>query len=238
MVSASLRVADRVLVLNEGLLSWVREYRREDQMLQVLPTGVSDVFIGANADSSISRPYVLFFGNLAPWQGIDYLLQAKASPAWPTGVDLRIVGDGELRSTVEELQSDSIQWNSRMSPELLAPVVAGALVTVCPKLDTPSMSTTTTPFKMLESAAAGVPVIATDIPAQRAIVERDRYGILVTLDDPAELARAIKHIHMNSELRRKLSSAASVLAPSLRWEYHAAILNETIASLRVEALGN
>lgn len=230
MIAKSLRTPRVVLALNEGLADWVNSVRGPHSTpATILPTGVDDVF-HATTPRPHARPYVLFFGNLARWQGVEFLLAAKASPSWPAEVELWIAGRGEMGELVRASESPTLRVFDRLPPEELAPIVAGALATICPKLDTPSMAETTTPFKMLESAAAGVPVIASDIPAQRRIVEADGYGLLVSLNDPSQLSEAVANLHMDSDLRARLADAARRTADRLSWENDAAILGEAIRS--------
>ena len=48
------------------------------------------------------------------------------------------------------------------------------------------------PLKILESMAAGTPVIASDLPAVREIMRDGEHGRLIAPDRPGELARAIR----------------------------------------------
>ncbi|MFB9839992.1 glycosyltransferase, partial [Actinoallomurus acaciae] len=48
------------------------------------------------------------------------------------------------------------------------------------------------PLKILESMAAGTPVVASGLPAVREIMADGAHGRLVAPDRPAELARAIR----------------------------------------------
>jgi glycosyltransferase involved in cell wall biosynthesis len=238
MVNRSIKAGDHVLVLNDGLKVWVDSVRGPNlTAAQVLPTGVADLFLTSEPPDTngLERPYALFFGNLARWQGIDYLLSAKDSPAWPRDVDLVVVGDGEMRRAVMDSAGDGLRYLGKINPNELAPLVAGALVTLCPKLDTKSMANTTTPFKILESVAAGVPVIATDIPAQRSMIEAGGYGLLVDLSMPAALARAVATVHDDAELRARLSQRARAARSELSWEYASTILASALARAATDA---
>ncbi|WP_354243054.1 glycosyltransferase family 4 protein [Agromyces sp. PvR057] len=230
LIRRSLIEADDVLVLNKGLEAWVDEIRGTRRTKSVpLQTGVSEVFLKASPGEAPERPYVLFFGNLAPWQGIRYLLDAKSSHIWPTAVDLWIVGDGEDRSLVEASQGDSIRFLGQLPQEELAEIVVNAVATACTKRATGSMAETTTPFKMLESAAAGVPVIATDIPAQRRLLEATNYGLLVNVDDPDDFARAVARLAADPALHASLAANARSIRSSLSWAAGAEIVERSIS---------
>ena len=61
---------------------------------------------------------------------------------------------------------------------------------------------------LLEAMAAGVPVVASDIPGNRAVVEHERHGLLAPYGDADALAQAISRIFEYRHLARKLAVAA------------------------------
>jgi glycosyltransferase involved in cell wall biosynthesis len=64
------------------------------------------------------------------------------------------------------------------------------------------------PLSLLEAAACGRPLVATDVPGCREIARPDVSALLVPPDDPAALADALGQLAANSELRRKLGDGA------------------------------
>jgi glycosyltransferase involved in cell wall biosynthesis len=70
---------------------------------------------------------------------------------------------------------------------------------------------------VIEAMAAGVPVVASDIPACREVLDDGRCGILVPLSDPAALAEAIRKLVDDEALRTQLVQAA---AEHVRSHYH------------------
>lgn len=60
------------------------------------------------------------------------------------------------------------------------------------------------PVKMFEYMAAGIPVIASNIPLWRGIVESNRCGICVNPLDPAAIAEAIDLFVLNPQLAREM----------------------------------
>ncbi|MBL8670118.1 MAG: glycosyltransferase family 4 protein [Alphaproteobacteria bacterium] len=67
------------------------------------------------------------------------------------------------------------------------------------------------PKSLLEAAACGRPVIATDIAGCREIARHGETGLLVTKNDPAALADAIERLASDAEMRRGLGSGARAL---------------------------
>jgi glycosyltransferase involved in cell wall biosynthesis len=65
------------------------------------------------------------------------------------------------------------------------------------------------PHALLEAMAAGVPVIATDMPARRQLISHDVTGVLAPPRHRAEVARATDRLLSDRELARRLGAAAA-----------------------------
>lgn len=68
------------------------------------------------------------------------------------------------------------------------------------------------PKSLLESAASGRPMVATDVPGCREVVHQGETGFLVPPRDPAALAEALARLAGDAELRRRFGQAARRLA--------------------------
>lgn len=128
-------------------------------------------------------------GRLMPQKGYTYLIQAapQVKAALP-GVEFWIIGDGELRRELEEESrrlgaADYVQFKGRQAEVL--PWLRQTDLFVLPSL------WEGVPLAVMESMAAGTPVLATDIPGTRDLVTHGRSGWLVPPADPAALADAV-----------------------------------------------
>jgi glycosyltransferase involved in cell wall biosynthesis len=70
------------------------------------------------------------------------------------------------------------------------------------------------PRTLLEAAACARPIIATDVPGCREIVQHESNGLLVPVKDPAALARAIERLITNQELRYTMGRKGRELVQS------------------------
>lgn len=60
---------------------------------------------------------------------------------------------------------------------------------------------------VIEAMALGLPVVASDLPALREVVEADGTGLLVPPDDPASLAGALDRLLADDHTRRRMGDA-------------------------------
>lgn len=68
------------------------------------------------------------------------------------------------------------------------------------------------PKSLLEAAASGRPMVASNVPGCREAVVQDRTGFLVPADDAEALADALEKLARSSSLRARFGSAARALA--------------------------
>ena len=70
------------------------------------------------------------------------------------------------------------------------------------------------PKSLLEAAAMGRPLVATDVPGCREIARDGENALLVPPDDPAALATALERLAADAELRRRFGTASRRLVES------------------------
>jgi glycosyltransferase involved in cell wall biosynthesis len=198
-----------------------------------VPTGkITLVPNGADLPEPCTRPpeapanYLIYFGALQTWQGVDTLLRAFALLA---DLDLSLVICGSLRSRearrmerfAERLGlNERTIWRWELSAAQLQPWLAHAQLSLAPLRECArNVSQGCAPLKILESMAAGVPVIASDLPPVRELIRDGVEGRLVAPDRPAELARAIRVLMAYPERRRALGDQARArVAAQFTWE--------------------
>jgi glycosyltransferase involved in cell wall biosynthesis len=70
------------------------------------------------------------------------------------------------------------------------------------------------PKSLLEAAAMGRPLVATDVPGCREVAKEGVNALLVPPDDAAALARALEHLAGDAALRRRFGAASRALVES------------------------
>ena len=187
---------------------------------------------GADLPEACARPpeapanYLIYFGALQTWQGVDTLLRAFALLA---DLDLSLVICGSLRSRearrmqrfAERLGvNERMVWRWELPTAQLQPWLAHAQLSLAPLRECArNVTQGCAPLKILESMAAGVPVIASDLPPVRELIRDGMEGRLVPPDRPAELARAIRVLMAYPDRRRALGDKARArVAAQYTWE--------------------
>ena len=142
------------------------------------------------------RDVVLYHGGLFPERGIEQLIIAIADVP---RAELVLMGYGALEADLPRLIAASpaagrIHVMRAVSPEQLHDWVAAADIAAMPIQASTLNHRLTTPNKLFEAMAAGVPVVASDLPGMAAIVRETGCGELCDPSEPASIAAAIRAV--------------------------------------------
>ena len=89
---------------------------------------------------------------------------------------------------------------------------------------------------VLEAMAAGVPVVASDIPVFREYLQHGRGALLVPAHDTGALADAMLRLAVDADLRSALAAAGPAVAGVYTWEgcavQHMVVYDRVAASVR------
>ena len=228
--------AGRLITVTPHLADWVRD-QGVSTPVDVVPNGANTELFHPDAPCDLDLPdrYAVFFGGLARWQGIPTLLAAKATPDWPKGVDLVIVGDGPERPAVEAAAAadPGIHDLGRQPYRILPGIVARSICGLVPKNNLGDRTGTGLyPLKVFETLACGVPAIVSDFPGQADLVRDNDAGLAVPAEDPPALARAVAELTADPGRTGAMGErgrAAIVSAHS--WDIRAEATGVTIAAL-------
>lgn len=172
-----------------------------------------------------------FLGQFAPHKGLATLLAAgrelaRLEPQRPFEILLFGGASGARhRRYWPELAGGLAAAHARVAPAFLPRDAAGVLAEL-DALVTPSEWDENAPLAVLQARAAGLPVIASDVPGIAEIVRVPEHGRLVPPRDPAALAAALRAV-LVGELRGPLAPG---LPTSL--ETHLARLEQLLAEVR------
>jgi glycosyltransferase involved in cell wall biosynthesis len=178
---------------------------------------------------------VLYHGGFFRWRGIEQLVDAiRLVP----GATLVLMGYGILEPDLRALEADPatggrVRVMGAVPPDQLHDWIAAADVAAMPIQGDTLNHRLTTPNKLFEAMAAGVPAVASDLPGMSAIVRETGSGILVDQTDVAAIAAAIRQVVELPEAdwqawRGRCLDAAHA---TFNWETQAGRLLETYGTL-------
>ncbi|GGJ75764.1 glycosyltransferase family 4 protein [Deinococcus aquiradiocola] len=188
------------LVLRQAdlLLGTSRDYAEHSFFSSTTPRGANFAVLPNGVDVQQFLPgtrsgerYALLVGGLDSahhFKGVRVLIEAVSRLPDARAV---IVGDGDLRGEYEALAAriapGRVRFAGRVPPAELARLYGEATVGVLPS------TTQGEAFGMvlIEAMAAGAPVIASNLPGVRTVVEHGRDGLLVEPGDVDGLTRAL-----------------------------------------------
>ncbi len=168
-----------------------------------MPNGVARPRTAARAGAPDAPPRILFVGRPEPRKGLPVLLEAFASV--DGGARLDLVGpDGDF--------GERVTAHGRVDDARRAELLRGASVLCAPSLRAESFG-----LVLVEAMAAGVPVVASDLPAYRAVLP-ENCGELVPPGDPPALALALERLLADRDLRAHMAAAGPAEAARYDWE--------------------
>ncbi len=190
---------------------------------------------GAELVGTTDRPamapsrYLLYFGALQQWQGIDDLLRAFSQLTDITDLELVICASKhnrvakQYRKMADKLDiQNRIHWFYGLQSAELLPWISHAYLSVAPLLDC-SRNTVQgcCPLKIIESMAAGTPVIASNLPVTKELITDNVNGRLHRPGRPADLARIIRALIENPRETKRLGENAKQQAED-NWSWKTA----------------
>ncbi|GGQ16476.1 glycosyltransferase involved in cell wall biosynthesis [Actinomadura coerulea] len=191
--------SDAVVVPSRVIGEAVRGLGVPDGRIHLVPNG-ADVVGRPRRPADAPERYLVYVGALQPWQGLDVLMRAFARLADMPGLRLVVCASvperraKPVRRLAERIGvAERVDWRFTLPHHEVAAWLAHAEVSVAPLTGCArNLDQGCAPLKVIESMAAGVPVVASDLPAVRELMADGRHGRLVPADRPAELARAVR----------------------------------------------
>lgn len=210
------RAATAIVSVAVGLTAWLKREAGHDRVFTIGNGANVDVFSpDAPARLGLPERYAVFFGQFAAWQGIQTLLGAVRSPEWPQGVALVFVGDGAMRSEVEQAATElpeQVCWLGRLHYVEVAQVVAHAMASFVPLAAEGIDTLVHSPLKLYESMACGVPVVGSDVAGIAEVIAESRCGLVVAPGNAMALAGALTRLAENPALAAEMGARGRAAA--------------------------
>jgi glycosyltransferase involved in cell wall biosynthesis len=194
-----------------------------------------------------TTPLAVYHGGFRPDRGLEQLLAAFSTPTL-RDVHLVFMGFGPLRSLVIERSrmptlAGRVHVLDPVPPEAVVDWIRGADCAVMPIQRDPPSYRLSTPNKLFEALAAGLPIVGPDSPGFRRIVLEGAGGPLGVLCDPADpaaIAAAVRSLLDRAPAERQAlrDRCRSAVLERWNWEREVAGLIDLYAELEAAVTGD
>lgn len=239
--TAIMAEADAVATLSETMRTEILARGIPAEKIVLTPNAVDAALLTQHHDRAAARRefgltddefVVGTVSKLAVYEGFDVLLQAAALLRdRGTPVKVLLVGSGPFRGNLDKLAADlglgpeTLLMPGQVPADVAPRVVAALDVFACPRIDL-RVTRLVTPLKPLEAMAQGRPLVLSDLPALRELVEVSATGTagnvaaeLVQPGDPESLAAALDRLRTDSSRCAELTAAGrDVVAERFTWD--------------------
>jgi glycosyltransferase involved in cell wall biosynthesis len=173
---------------------------------------------------------VVYTGGLMEWKGVEVLVDAARRLP-----DITFVIAGGAREDLERVRSHAsglanVRFDGFQPPTRVALYLRAADVGVVPNRSKPEISARyTSPLKVFEAMACGLPLVASDLPSLRELLHHGVDAWLVAPDDPEKLAEGLRRLLDDRELRQRLARSFAARAAAHTWDARARQLLDWMA---------
>jgi glycosyltransferase involved in cell wall biosynthesis len=226
------KTADEILLVSKFTRSEFLRFNRNPRgNCTVIYNGVDRFWFDLSSCETQTnlRKFFLVVGNVKPHKNVPLICRAFATIAEQCDADLHIVGKHSgfktseiAQEKMERLCPGRIIFSGKISLPLLCNCMRNAIALVLPSLYEGFG------LPVLEAMAAGLPVIASDIPAIRDLHE-EKVALCPPDNEEAFAAAMLNACQLSHEARAIISSENRAHAASFTWERCA---DRTVAVLR------
>lgn len=164
---------------------------------------------------------VMYVGHLYKWKGVDVIIETAKNSKSKNIIFVFVGGtDGDLeRYRAKTKNLENVILLGRRSHQEIPALVKSANTLLLPNIPTTKESELyTSPIKMFEYMASGAPIVASDLPSIREVLN-DKNSIMVKAGDPNDLLRGIEMAFNDEGLARATRAKEDV--KEYTWEKRA-----------------
>lgn len=137
---------------------------------------------------------VCYVGGITELRGITDMVDALAIADGPR---MHLAGNFSPESLYESIQKNpgwkKVDFYGTVGREKVAEILAKSVAGMVTLREAPN-HVDSQPIKMFEYMSAGIPVIASNFPLWKQVIEDNRCGLCVNAQDPTDIARGIRYI--------------------------------------------
>jgi len=208
--------ADIVITHSNFVKNSIEKYLKNKKII-VLHLGIYERICYVKEKFNLSGPLnLLFFGRIEEYKGLDILIESfEILKRKKLDIFLTIAGRGKISGTLlYKIQSLNINLkNYWLSNEELCDLLNKADVLIAP------YKQATQSGIVITALTYGIPIIATDVGANREFIEDGKDGFLVKPNDPEDLAKKIEIIYNNRNLLKEFNKNLLEKSKFFKWSF-------------------
>lgn len=208
--------ANYVLPVTRVLAGYINDYGIPDERIAVIPNGINKTHFAAAPEPDIAKANLNLQGKLVlgftgfvrDWHGVNRVIDWMATPDAPKNSHLLIVGDGPIRSELENQAKSLGLANSVTFTGVVHRDAVPALVAAFDVALQPAVTSYASPLKMMEYLILGKAIVAPRTPNILEILEDGENAVMFDEGVAGSLETALTRICQDAALRSRLSKNA------------------------------
>lgn len=174
-----------------------------------------------------------FSGNMYLGRGVEELIEAATQ--YPAKHFLMLGGFPDdikrHKNYASDLNANNIEFAGFVPQKLIPKYLMACDILIMPYTTRTSTHKYMSPMKMFDYLAAGKPIIATDFPVIREILQDKINAVLILPDSATAIAQAIQWVLDHPERAQEIAIQAKVTAGNYTWDKRAAHITKWIEAI-------
>lgn len=186
-----------ILLLSKSLLTpFKKKYGIKEDKIFFSSLSVYDILSHFEETENAYGNYILFFGRIEPYKGVDLLIDAYEKSVLPSkGIKLVVAGKGKIRHSSSNLTNDVIFINRFIENDELSNLIRHCKYVVLPYLSATQSGC------VMSAYAFNKPVLATNVGDLPLTVENGKTGMICEANDADDLCSAMNEMeNVNLEI--------------------------------------
>jgi glycosyltransferase involved in cell wall biosynthesis len=230
------------VAISEGMKKCLMRAGIEEKRILVAHDGVDLSAIEAISGSGLrsqlgigpSACLAVYTGSLYPWKGVDFLVEA-----WPSDPMLHLVIIGgpdqdreRIFAAVARQGCNTIHVLPTIPRQQAFSLLKEADIGLLPTSPDFSIGREyTSPLKLFEYLAAGLPILASDVPSSHEVLTASTAKFFPR--EPVIFADVLRAMHADKKWRAEASMAARKVAKQYAWQTRAERISEALATISI-----
>jgi glycosyltransferase involved in cell wall biosynthesis len=225
--------ADLVISISQSIKDVLVQMGIPTETIHVVHNGINPQWF--DIEKAPEGSYICYTGSLYRWKGVDVLISAmKYLPE----ARLVVVGGGKRlqelhHHSVKEGVSGRVSFVGAVPHGSIPDYLSHAAVAILPNIPS-GPSQFSSPLKLFEYMACGIPIVASNLPVFREILTHKKNAIFVEPNNPEALASGIRFILQNPDIGKNIAEKAKKDAMEFTYETKVGRILASVSQMRSE----